>query len=696
MTPFEIAEAANGRPVAQVLLDSALPQLDHLFDYAVPTELADELRVGQRIRVPFRSQSRRSHGYVVGFSATSDFGGELQPIAELVGPVPQLTPRLWQLVRTVSDRAGGSASDILRLAIPPRMVRAEKQHLAGIAPDPGADDRPFIPDAAEQETTDLLLSGARLAVTASHGPERLSTGEWVGGWAVRLARAALSVHASGRSAILVVPDYRDADQLADALTSLGHAGFVRVDSRQSGSARYASFLRALDAKPRIILGNRSAIYAPAHNLGAILLWDDGDPLLAEPLAPYVHARDSALVRASLEHNAAEEEAETDANAEADAGVAGKSVGIMFAAHARSVEVQRLIEIGYVQTENLPPRRTRVITADAVQNLEADFARVPEFAARSIREGLSQGPVLVQVAVPGYAPVAVCEACSERALCRACHGPIGFRGAHRAQCRWCGEHATNWRCTKCDGTRLSQRGAGSERTAEQFQKQFPGTRIIISDGAHPHERVDSRPVLVVATRGAEPIAAGGYRAVVLLDADRLLNIESLRAAEDCMRWWQNAAALAAPDARCVLASGGGPVVQAFVTGRIDEWLRSELHDRQELRYPPSVRVASVTGGSQEVDRALKALGELRGVDTLGPTDVQQRAASGTLDGRQTAKLVRAIVRFEYGSGAEVAKRLRGALVADAAGSSSRVAGRTPGRARPEALRLRFDDRGVFDA
>jgi primosomal protein N' (replication factor Y) len=58
-------------------------------------------------------------------------------------------------------------------------------------------------------------------------------------------------------------------------------------------------------------------------------------------------------------------------------------------------------------------------------------------------------------------------------------------------------------------------------------------------------------------------------------------------------------------------------------------------------------------------------------------------------------VRAIVRFDYGQGDEVASRLRGALVADAAGSSSRTRGRAPGRARPEALRLRFDDRGVFD-
>ncbi len=199
--------------------------------------------------------------------------------------------------------------------------------------------------------------------------------------------------------------------------------------------------------------------------------------------------------------------------------------------------------------------------------------------------------------------------------------------------------------------------------------------------------------------------------MLLDAERLLGYESLRAGEDCLRWWQNAAALAAPGGRCVLASGGGPVVQAFVTGRMEDWLRAELRDRHQLRYPPAVRVASVTGGAAEVDRALRTLGnlpsgerpdaELPGVDVLGPAPYQPRqsgAAQGFnagFDGPQP-QLVRAIVRFEYSRGAEVAKRLRGALVADAAGSSSRVGGRVPGRARPEALRLRFDDRGVFDA
>ncbi|QIM16407.1 hypothetical protein G7067_08200 [Leucobacter insecticola] len=687
------AEAAGGRAVAQVLLDSALPQLDHLFDYAVPAEFAETIRVGQRVRVPFRSQSRKTFGYVIGFVERSEFGGELSPIADIVTEVPQLTPDVWRLARAVADRAGGSAGDILRLAIPTRQVRVEKKHLAALAeaaaaetpvanrPAQAPDPEPAAATSAPPETKIAaeLVKGARLSHTASHSPERLHTGEWVGGWAAQLARVALGVFELGRSVILVTPDYRDLDQLRDALTALGHPDFVRVDSRQSNSERYASFLRALDPEPRVILGNRSAVYAPAFNLGAVVTWDDGDPVLAEPLAPYVHARDSALIRAEQ-----------------------SGAGLLFAGHVRSAEVQRLVDLGYVLAQVHPPRRTRVFHADAARAPDAFAGRVPEFAAQTIREGLKTGPVLVQVATPGYAPVAVCGDCGDLARCGSCAGPIGFRVVGRASCRWCGEYANAWRCGSCDSARLQERGMGSARTVEQFERQFAGVRVLLSDGEHPRERVDARPALVVATRGAEPLAAGGYRAVVLLDAERLLGIETLRAGEDCMRWWENAAALAAPDGMCLMASGGGPVVTAFVTGRSDEWLRGELRDRHALRYPPAVRVASVSGGSEEVARALETIAEIPGVDYLGPAPVPQQIGGNAGPGggsRQagglSAHLVRAIVRFDYGHGAEVAKRLRGALVADAAGSNSRTRGRTPGRARPEALRLRFDDRGVFD-
>src|SRR3546814_4900905 len=119
-------------------------------------------------------------------------------------------------------------------------------------------------------------------------------------------------------------------------------------------------------------------------------------------------------------------------------------------------------------------------------------------------------------------------------------------------------------------------SGTERTADELGRAFPGVRVIVSDGAHPVAEVDSRPALVVATRGAEPFAPGGYTAVVLLDGERMLLSEALHIGEDCLRWWSNAAALAAPGAPVHLVEVTGPVARALATWTPPSYARSEEH------------------------------------------------------------------------------------------------------------------------
>jgi primosomal protein N' (replication factor Y) len=119
-------DPSGSRPVARVLLDSPLPQLDRLFDYAVPPELDADAQPGVRVKVPLRSAGRMIDGFVVerGWSEASE-----RPLSELeavVSPVPVLPTRLYELARKVADRAAGSASDVLRLAVTKRRVRAGK------------------------------------------------------------------------------------------------------------------------------------------------------------------------------------------------------------------------------------------------------------------------------------------------------------------------------------------------------------------------------------------------------------------------------------------------------------------------------------------------------------------------------------------------------------------------------------------
>ncbi|WP_137843610.1 primosomal protein N' [Microbacterium sp. 2FI] len=647
--------------VARVLIDSPLPQLDRLFDYAVPAPLADEVAAGVRVRVPLRSAGRMVDGFVVEVGEPDASDRPLSELDGVVSPVPVLTPGLYSLVRRAADRAAGSASDILRLAIPKRMVRAEKAWLAAEPPT-----APVVEPAAQAWAEhalsgfpglgDALRDGLRIAVDAPPRPLRLESGADVGEWAALLAAAAVVTLARGKSAIVVVPDHRDRAELEAALDGrLPDGALVRDDAKQSGPARYAAFLRTLADAPCVVIGNRSAVYAPVIDLGLVALWDDGDPLLAEQLSPGVHARDAALLRQELDGGA-----------------------LIFAGHTRTTDVERLVAVGWVTDIPAARRISPRVVLSATREGESRGARVPSAAYAAAAEALAHGPVLVQVARPGYAPVLVCAQCRHPSRCKHCAGPLhAARQGAAPTCSWCGRTALGWACPECSSTRVRMASSGTERTADELGRAFPGVRVIVADGDHPVSHVDARPALVIATRGAEPIAAGGYRAVLLLDGDRMLLADDLRIGESCLRWWSNAAALAAPGAPVHLVGVAGPVARALATWTQAAYARGELADRAPLRMPPTVRVAALDGSRAAVEAALGALG----------TAVPELDATAILGPVAHDDSVRALVRFDYALGMRVADSLRASVVSAAVKARRPAKGRA-GTVRP-TLRVRVD-------
>lgn len=643
--------------VARVLVDSPLPQLDRLLDYRIPDGL-EGVAPGVRVSVPLRSAKRMATAFVIEVVGDGDFPGPLSDVAALVSPIPVLRPEVWRLARAVADRAAGAANDILRLAVPPRQVRVEKSWLARVAPDPTPVEAPSM--EAFPVLPEALDANERVALRVLPGVDRTADGTPVARWAHDLARAAAHTLAGGRTAILVAPDHRDQTQLERALAGLvPQDSLLRWDSRQPNADRYRALLTA-GAGAAVVVGNRSAVYAPAEDLGLLAIWNDGDPLLGEPLTPYVHARDAALVRHEQQGGA-----------------------LLFAGHTRSTEVQRLVEIGWLR-EIGPARRQRlrvIPTADGPgDEALAAQARIPSVAWRAARTGLETGPVLVQVARPGYAPGLRCAECGQAARCRRCSGPLRQRQAGGTPtCTWCGTPDRTWSCLTCRSTRFRTAGAGSARTADELGRAFPGTRVIVSDGDRPLLDVDDKPALVIATRGAEPFAPNGYRAVLLLDGERMLARESLRVAEDCLRWWSDAASLAADDATVVLVGVGGALGHALAGWNQPEFARTEYAGRRELRFPPAVRMATLQGASDAVDEAL----------------AQLPASAEVLGTTLTAGRSRAVLRFDYRDGPVIAESLHAEVIRQASRRRKPAPGSPPRGRQPLPLRARFDDPEPFE-
>ncbi len=755
---------AETLPVARVVLDLQPAHLDQPYDYLVPATMADDAQPGVRVKARFGRQDVA--GYVVARQETSDHDGRLVPLRRVVSGEQVLTPQVLELCRAVADRYAGTLADVLRLALPPRHARVEKEAPSPVGSAetgpveiepvgtqaPGAltaDAQAVEAKSAEKpaaaaltseiQTSEIQTSEVRSESRTSEipAPESSAWAPYRGGeaylrrilageapravwsalpgvgtntdradanstdasgpdvnravtphWAAAVAQAVRSCTAGGRRALVVVPDARDAARVTAALegAGLGPDDVVRLLADDGPAPRYRAFLRVLRGTARVVVGTRAAMFAPVADLGLVVLWGDGEETLAEPHAPYPHARDVLALRAERE-----------------------GAAFLLGSPGRTVQAQALLASGWARELAAPrdvvraraPRVRALTSVELARDGAAAAARLPSTAWRAAREALERGPVLVQVPRSGYLPVVACSRCRVAARCGHCHGPLGLPHAEGApQCTWCGRLAGGWRCAECGWTGLRSVRVGSARTAEELGRAFTGVPVRLSSASAPGgvlDAVPATPALVVATPGAEPVAESGYAIALLLDAAVMTGGTGLTAGTEALHRWLAAASLVrpGPEGQVLLVGDGAPgPTQALVRWDPAGFAERELDERAELHLPPAVRVAAVTGDRTAVDAVVGRVG-LRedpgtGSGVLGPVEVDPDASgrgpggrgagapsggrrgggavgaggngrSGGSGGVQALDLpVRTVLRVPLAQGDELARRLKASL------------------------------------
>jgi primosomal protein N' (replication factor Y) (superfamily II helicase) len=645
--PKPVDPAAQS-PVARVLVDVPLAHLDRPFDYVVPHKLDAQVVPGSRVKVRFAGQD--VDGFVLERVETSSHQGRLAPLRRAVSAEPVLLPQIARLSEVVAARYAGTRSDVLRLAIPHRHATVEKEPPADGPPSAqGAAD--LRPDAAVGAGW-AAYDGGRLVASLAAGDSPRAVWSALPGadWPTLLAAAATATLTSGRGSVLCVPDRRDVDRLDAALTAtLGPGRHVVLTADLGPAARYRAFLAVTRGAAQVVVGTRAAAFAPVRDLGLVAMWDDGDDLFAEPRAPYPHTREVLLTRAQEE-----------------------GCALLLGGFARTVEAEYLVRTGWA--EELVGDRTTLrasaplvaITGATDRELERDpltrATRLPRTAFDAIRAGLEQGPVLIQTPRQGYVTSLVCERCRTAARCPLCRGPLHLPAPQQPPtCRWCATAQPMWACSECGHRGLRAPVLGERRTAEEIGRAFPRVPVRTSGGDRVLPQVPATPAVVVATPGAEPWVPGGYACVVLLDTWLMLSRPDLRTAEESLRRWLNAAALARPASQGgrVVAVGepAEPALQALVRWDPAGFAHREMTERQSAHLPPASRLATVTGTPDDVEQALAALELPAGAEVLGPAPVPAVPGPGpaatpgkpAADGAADMVEVRAVVRVPRASG-----------------------------------------------
>jgi primosomal protein N' (replication factor Y) len=567
--------------------------LDRPFTYA-----GEGLAVGDVVSVPFGRSRRR--GVVAELVDTAPEGVEPLPVERVLGRVP---PALVELALWIAAYYGSTPARALALVAPEARARR------GQPRRPAAADLPSEP-VPETLTVAQEQALARIAAAIGQGGRFLLYGETGSGKTEVYLRACAEALERGLGAIVLVPEIaltaqavgRFRARFGDRVACL-HSGLSEAERRDERE-------RITAGEAVVVVGARSAVFAPVARLGVVCVDEEHDPSYKQDADPRYDARTVAVRRAALEG----------------------AVCVLGSATPRPESWERLdhLELGGRLGRRLPPVRVVDLRREDGYPLSApllgELRRVADSGGRAI----------LLLNRRGIAPALHCRACGHVPRCPHCDVSLVFHADRRLHCHHCGlAMPAPALCPACGSAEVARLGAGTERLEAELAAQVPELERFRLDadtasGDGRHGRILER--FAVAERsvllGTQMVAKGhhfpGVRLAAVVDADTGMLVPDFRAEE---RTFQLVTQLAGRSGR----DGPGRVlVQTFspdarpvalaARHAVEEFMAGELERRRELGYPPFRHLVRIVASGPAPEGPLALLGELRaGLEGAAPGD-----------------------------------------------------------------------------
>jgi primosomal protein N' (replication factor Y) len=531
--------------VAQVWVDASVYHLDTTFSYLIPGNLTDQVKVGSLLTVPFHG--RDVSALAIEIIAPESISG-LKNISKVIGGVPLLTPEIIALISSAANRYAAHPFDLIRSAVPDRAVAVERE-LASLE-----DRYESVDGSSIREYFQLPPHKERSALMAMKIKERSDKG----------------------GVLMVLPDSTEVSRLSLQLNIL-NVEHVVIDSSIPKSELYSNFLKARLGVVNVVIGTRSAIFAPISKLRTVMIYNDGSENFYEKRSPGWNVRDIALLRSRVQ-----------------------DFDLLFIGYSPSSEVARLIDEQWVDYKRSRGKvKVNTFTPERGELL-------PSRALAPIKKALATGPVLFIVPLKGYAQAIRCAQCRtvSRCTCGGAHEKLSQSAP--ISCNHCLLKVAEWRCAWCHSERTSIQSRGADRHQYELGLLFPSVKSVVSTSEHPITSiVDSG--IVVATPGMAPTTGDGYAAVIFLEGNRFLNQPDMRANERVREMFFAHAALTAQGGSILcIQDEGHSITTALTTWNPSIAIHRELEERKSLSLPPYVRAAKLTMDHSEITRLQGAL------------------------------------------------------------------------------------------
>ncbi|MSR78025.1 MAG: primosomal protein N' [Candidatus Omnitrophica bacterium] len=595
------------------------------FSYRVPPELAEKAKLGVRVRIPFRN--RELIGYIVNLrdlSLTPEGKGpgegknsiKLKSILEILDEKPVISEALLAMTRWISEYYSSSWGESIENALP-KWVKYGKKAEKALAKEKIEADEEVLhrdPDFDLTQDQTRAMEKIRTSMKEPNPKPILLYGVTGSGKSEIYIRTLKDTLKAGQTAICLVPEIALTEQLKRFF--LQHFGnhLEILHSKMGDSERFLAWSRLEQGRKRIVLGPRSAIFAPLKNLGLILIDEEHEGSYKQETNPRYHAREAAMWRARHEKALLIMGSATPSLETMHRTLKDEVDRVDLAARINDKAMPKVEIIDLKNSPGAGGRRSGILSLRLVNEIDLNLKK---------KEG-----TLLLLNRRGFSTHINCPKCGNIENCISCQVTLTFHQEDgKLLCHYCNyEKPVPQSCGNCGSLLLKFAGFGTEKVESEIAAKFPGAKISRMD-ADTVQKKGSHEVILKQFRdreidiliGTQMIAKGfDFPHVTLVGvvlADVGLMLPDFRSAE---RTFQLLTQVAGRAGRGKLP--GRVLIQTFSPDHPSvrfakdhdylSFFNHEVNERYQYRYPPYQRLMNIIIRSKEEKKAYQYALELR--------------------------------------------------------------------------------------
>ena len=538
------------KKIAQVVV--GLP-VEGPFDYFLPDSLRKKTAAGSRVQVPFGP--RRLTGYVVHLKEKSYFG-RLRPVLSLLDTRPLIDNRQLKFAKEFAAYYCCSLGEAIE-AMLPAALRKGQETSADISLQKPVKRKPqitFLHDQGGTKKWPFLFERVKTALM------------------------------QGRGVIFLVPEVSMLEAVQDKFNAAINDPRVIFDKRLSAKEELKNWLEVREGKARLVIGSRSAVFAPVQNLGLIIVDEESNGAYKQEQSPFYHAREAAFLRSKIEG--------------ADLILAGAAPS----AEIWSLAKKKKAAIEYFEPERAPA--TQIVDLSAFEHKRFSLFSFP--LKNTIEKTLPEkGKILLLMNRRGFSTRTHCKQCGYTLKCKRCNANLIYLYSQKKMvCRHC-NYTTQppLLCPQCRGSYLRYSGAGIEKLESELARMFPQARLARydKDTAVLPPDFDILIATQAILRWKETCV---FAVTAVLQFDNELNHLDFRSSEKVFSLLCRLKSMTTKKLIVQTRMSDNYALKAVMKDNFEAFYKQELKFRRQLHLPPFFHLICLIVRGKKEDAALE--------------------------------------------------------------------------------------------